>query len=303
VVNKSKLRIEQMELGFCGLGNMGTAMVTRFLTQGHRVTVWNRTDGKATLLLDRGAVWAATPAQVAAQNSIVFTCLRDDEAIKEVYTGSDGLLAGECAGRLFVDTSTVSAEIIQTVAETAQAKGSSFLECPVAGPPIRALEGRLMGFAGGSEGDFARAKPLLTDICEKVDLFGPLGSGNALKLAVNLPLLVYFAALGEALSLLHDVPADPQKIMGILAQSPGAANAMALVGPWIAEALAGREAGAAIMGLSVVRKDLHLMLDAAKRTHAELPVTAAALQTYDEAVEKGWGDRPFWNLAFHKTKS
>jgi 3-hydroxyisobutyrate dehydrogenase len=292
-----------MELGFCGLGNMGTAMVTRFLTQGHRVTVWNRTAGKATPLLDRGAVWATTPAQVADQNGIVFTCLRDDEAIKDVYAGSDGLLAGERAERLFVDTSTVSAETIQTVAKKAQAKGGSVLECPVAGPPVRALEGRLMGFAGGSDEDYARSKPLLTELCEMVDLFGPVGSGNALKLAVNLPLLVYFAALGEAISLLRDVPADPQKIMGVLAQSPGAANAMALVGPWIAEALAGREAGAAIMGLSVVRKDLHLMLDAAKRAHTELPVTAAALETYDEAVNDGWGDRPFWRLALYKAKS
>jgi 3-hydroxyisobutyrate dehydrogenase len=109
-------------------------MVTRFLDQGHRVTVWNRTAGKTASLLDRGALWATTPAQVADQNGIVFTCLHDDGAIKEVYAGTDGLLACECAERLFVDTSTVSAEVIQTVAETAQAKGGSFLECPVAGP-------------------------------------------------------------------------------------------------------------------------------------------------------------------------
>lgn len=289
-----------MDVGFCGLGSMGAAMAARLMAKGHRVTVWNRTAAKATSLLDQGAIWADTPADVASRNAIVVTCVFDDAAVAQVYSGETGLLAPDCHGRLFIETSTVSAQTIREMAEQAQASGAAVLECPVAGAPAMARGGDLMGFAGGAESDFERAKPLLDDLCRRVDFFGPLGSGNAVKLAVNLPLLAYFEALGEALALVRDVPVDPEKIVGVLSESPGGANVMRIAKGWLTEALrSGREAGG-VLSLGAVRKDLHLIIDAARRAGTSLPVTTAALQSYDSAVRDGWGERPFWMLSLYR---
>jgi 3-hydroxyisobutyrate dehydrogenase len=163
-----------------------------------------------------------------------------------------------------------------------------------------ARDGKLMGFAGGATTDFVRVRPLLDDLCQRLDHFGPLGGGNAVKLAINLPLIAYFEALGEALALVRDVPVDPQKIIAVLSESPGGANVMKFAGPWITDALtSGREA-AGLFPLAGVRKDFHLMLDAARRIGTTLPVTSATLQSYDDAVADGWGARPFWTLSLYR---
>jgi 3-hydroxyisobutyrate dehydrogenase len=289
-----------MDVGFCGLGDMGAAMAARLLDKGHRVTVWNRTAAKAKPLLDQGATWAASPAEVATRNGIVITSLFDDKAITDVFDGPDGLLAPDCRGKLFIETSTVHAETTLEMAAGAQARGAILLECPVAGGPPMARDGKLMGLVGGAVADLVRARPLLDDLCQRLDHFGPLGAGNAVKLAINLPLVVYFEALGEALALVRDVPVDPQLIIAVLSESPGGANVMKFAGPWIAEALtSGREAGG-LLPLAAARKDLHLMLDAAQRVGAALPVTSATLQSYEDAVADGWGARPFWTLSLYR---
>ena len=289
-----------MDVGFCGLGGMGAAMAARLLERGHRLTVWNRTAARAVPLVEQGAVSVSTPAEVAQQNQFVIICVFDDEAVKAVYAGAGGVLTTDCSGKLFIETSTVSDETIRGIAEKAEAKGAAVLECPVAGAPAMARGGNLMGFAGGAEPDFDRAKPILDDLCQSLDYFGPLGSGNAVKLAVNLPLLAYFEALGEALALARDVPVNPEKMIAALSQSPGGANVMRIAAGWIIEALrSGNQAGG-VMSLAAVRKDLHLMLDAARRAGASLPLTSAALQSYDSAVDDGWGERPFWTVSLYR---
>lgn len=289
-----------MKVGFCGLGGMGAAMATRLLDRGHRVSVWNRTAAKTQPLVDQGAVRAATPASVAAGSGIVITCLFDDQAVADVYDGPNGLLTADCRGALFVETSTIRAETISDLADRVRGKRAGLRECPVAGAPAMARAGQLIGFAGGDDTDFARARPVLDDLCQRLDHFGPLGSGNAMKLAVNLPLLAYIEALGEALALARNVPVDPQKLVTALAESPGGANAMKIAGPWIVEALtSGREA-AGLMSLAAVRKDLHLMIEAAERAGTEFPVASAALASFDDAVAAGWGERPFWTLSLYR---
>src|SRR5690349_16662605 len=99
-----------MEIGFCGTGRMGAAMVQRLMDQGHRLTVWNRTEAKAKPLVEKGARWAKTPAEVAAANDIVITILTDQRAVDAVYQGPQGLLSGNAKGKLFIDMSTVTPE-------------------------------------------------------------------------------------------------------------------------------------------------------------------------------------------------
>src|SRR5579883_1256197 len=111
-----------MDIGFCGTGRMGAAMVHRLIDLGHRLTVWNRTEAKAKPLLDKGARWAKTPAEVASANEIVITILTDRRAVEAVYQGPQGLLSGAVKGKLFIDMSTVTPETIRKLAAAARAK-------------------------------------------------------------------------------------------------------------------------------------------------------------------------------------
>jgi len=289
-----------LSIGFCGLGGMGSAITERLIAQGHHLNIWNRTPDRAAPLVALGATQAKTPAGIASTSDIVLTCLFDDAALNEVYAGPEGLLSGNCADTLFIDTSTVRADTLIALAEQARAKGAALLECPIAGPPPAARAGNLLGFTGGTGAEMARARPVLEAFCRKVLHMGALGTGNRMKLAVNLPLLVYFTALGEALSLVRDVPVDPRQIIELLGESPGGANVMKLMGPLIADAwIEGKDPGG-FFSVSAVRKDVRLMLAAAERSGLSLPVTRSALDSYDEAVDAGWADRPFFTQALYR---
>src|SRR5579863_7416068 len=177
-----------MELGLVGTGRMGAAMGDRLLDLGHKLTVWNRSPEKAQALVARGARMADAPSAVASAGEIILTVLTDANAVAAVYDGPRGLLAGKVTGKLLIDMSTVSPATTRSLAQRVRAKGAGFLECPVGGTVGPARDGRLLGLAGGSAEDFARAKPVLDQLCRRVDLLGPNGTGSAMKLAINLPL-------------------------------------------------------------------------------------------------------------------
>src|SRR5260370_9321761 len=214
-----------MEIGFCGTGRMGAAMVQRLMDQGHRLAVWNRSADKTRPLLKRGARAAKTPAEAAAGREIVITMLTDARAVGAVYDGPQGLLSGDAKGKLFIDMSTVTPETTKKLAARLRAKGAALVECPVGGTVGPARDGKLLGLAGGEPGDFARAKPILEQLCRRVDHLGPNGAGSAMKLAINLPPIVYWDALGQALSLARDLGLAPSKLLDVINESSARANA------------------------------------------------------------------------------
>ncbi len=279
-----------MEIGFCGIGRMGAAMVQRLMDQGHSLTLWNRTEAKTKPLLERGARQAKTPAEVAAANDIVITMLTDGRAVDAVYGGAQGLLSGAVRGKLFIDMSTVTPETTRQLARRVRDKGAALVECPVGGTVGPAREGKLLGLAGGEPGDFARAKPILEQLCRRVDHLGANGNGSAMKLAINLPLIVYWEALGEALSLVKDAGIAPAKALEIMGESSGGANALKTRAAKIATAM---EGGTPDVGFDIdgMRKDLRTMAEAARTLGVELPTAATALQSYDAAAKDGWGNR------------
>lgn len=279
-----------MEIGFCGTGRMGGAMVLRLLEQGHRVTVWNRTRSKATALLEQGALWAASPAELARRHDTVLSILTDARAAEAVYGGADGLLAAAAAGSLFIEMSTLTPDATKRLAAEAAAKGARLLECPVGGTVGPARDGKLLGLAAGDSAAFARAKPLLDQLCRRVDYLGPSGCGAAMKLAINLPLAVYWEALREAMSLIADTGIDPAQALAIMQESSGGANALKNRAAKIVTALAG---GTPDVGFDIdgVRKDLRLMAEAASRAGTELPLAQRTLDAYDAAAGEGWGGR------------
>jgi len=278
-----------MKIGIAGTGKMGAAIAVRLMGLGHEITVWNRTPGKAKDLAASGAKIAASPAALASDAEIVMTILTDAEAIHAVYGGPQGLLSGNVSGKLFIEMSTVRPAVEIALAARVKQKGGALVECPVSGTTGPAREGKLFGFAGGADADVESVKPLLESMCRRVEHVGPVGSGARMKLAVNLPLFVYWQALGEALLLCRSLNLEPERLMGILADTSGAANALKTRGGAVAAHLAGKDAGPVSFAVDLVCKDLETMVAEAKALGGKLPVAETALRCFEEAVNAGLG--------------
>jgi 3-hydroxyisobutyrate dehydrogenase len=280
-----------MRIGVAGLGRMGSAIAARLMEVGHEVTVWNRSADKVEPLTAAGAKAAASPAELATQVEAIVTILTNRDAIAAVYEGPAGLLAGTVKGKLVIEMSTVQPQTEVALAEKVRAKGAVFVECPVGGTVGPAREGKLLGVAGGTAEDFARAKPLLTQMCRRVEHVGPVGAGSAMKLALNLPLMVYYQALGESYVLCRHLGLDPKWLMEFLGDTSGAPNILKVRGAKIAEALAGGDAGPPAFDVDSIRKDLATMVAEGKTRGASLPLAERTLAVYDEAAKDGWGKR------------
>ncbi|MBC7585879.1 MAG: NAD(P)-dependent oxidoreductase, partial [Tardiphaga sp.] len=215
-----------MKIGICGTGRMGAAIGQRVMSQGHDLTVWNRDAGKTKPLVDAGASRADTPAALVAACDITIVMLLNDAAMQAVYNADNGLLKADLAGKLIIDMSTVLPETMIELGTAVTKAGGGFVECPVGGTVGPARDGKLFGLAGGTEADFARALPLLEQLCRRVEHVGALGAGAAVKLAVNLPLMVYLQALAESLTLCRPLGLPPERLIDILADTPGAPPAL-----------------------------------------------------------------------------
>lgn len=278
-----------MKIGLAGTGRMGAAMAQRLLGVGHELTVWNRTADRTRPLAALGAKVAASPAQLAQGADMVLTILTNAEAIEATYNGASGLLAGEVGGKLFVEMSTVRPQVEQALAAKVQARGASLIDCPVGGTVGPAQTGKLLGFVGGAAADVARARPVLEQLCRRVEHVGPVGSGARLKLAINLPLLVYWQSLGEALALCQSLDVEPARLMDIIADTSGGTNVLKVRGQAIAEALKGKEIAPPTFDVDSIRKDLSTMIEEARALGYEAPVTERALQCYDAVSRAGNG--------------
>ena len=278
-----------MKLGIAGTGRMGAAIATRLLGLGNEVNVWNRTADKARALMAAGAKVAATPAELAGRSEIVITILSDAAAIDAAYHGSSGLLSGNVAGKLFIEMSTVRPEIERKLAERVREKGAALVECPVAGTVGPAREGKLLGFVGGDEADAARAKPLLDQICRRVEHVGPVGHGASIKLAINLPLFVFWQSFGEALSLCEPLGLDPARLVDIFADTSGGPNVLKMRRATIVAAMQGKHTGPISFDVDGMRKDLRTMIEEAASRGTTLPVASRALECFDEAAREGLG--------------
>lgn len=278
-------------IGIAGLGRMGAAMAERLLDEGQSLVVWNRSPGRTEALVARGAKAAASPAELAGAADTIITILTDDAAIEQVYAGADGILAADLTGKTVIEMSTVRPEVQVALAARVRAKGGHYVECPVGGTTGPARQGKLLGLAGGDAADIERVKPVLDLLCRRVAVAGPVGAGAAMKLAVNLPLMVYYQALGEAVTLCQHLGHDPAWLVELLSDTSGAPTMMKTRGPSIALALAGGDPQPRTFDIDLVRKDLRTMIAEAASRGASLPVVARALEVYDGASAAGWGAR------------
>ncbi|HEY4861926.1 MAG TPA: NAD(P)-dependent oxidoreductase [Xanthobacteraceae bacterium] len=275
-----------MQIGIAGLGKMGSAIAQRLIEVGHDLTVWNRSPEKARPLANAGAKVATNPADVARNAQTVITILSDAAAIDAVYGGPAGLLAGDVTGKLFIEMSTVAPATETALAEKVRAKGAALVECPVGGTTGPARQGKLIGLMGGEPADIERARPILEQLCRRLEHCGPLGTGAVMKLTINMPLMIYWQALGEALALCRPLGLDPARLMELLADTSGGPNVLKVRGPAVAAMLKGGDLGPVTFDIDSAVKDLRTMLGEGKRQGLELPLVERTLSCYEETKGK-----------------
>src|SRR4030081_1273422 len=279
-----------MKIGVCGTGRMGSSITQRLMSVGHEIGVWNRNSAKTRPLTEAGAKPFASPAELADGCEVVVVMLLNDAATEAVYRGPNGILTAKLAGKFLIDMSTVRRDAMVSFGTAVASQGAAFVECPVGGSTAPAKEGKLFGLAGGAKADVARAMPGLEQLCRRIEHVGELGSGATMKLAVNLPLLVYWQARGEALTICKPLNLPADRLIDILSDTAGTPTAMKGRRAAIATALSGAPRGETAFGPNAAKKDLASALQFGASIHAELPVTASALACYEEAEPAGLGD-------------
>jgi 3-hydroxyisobutyrate dehydrogenase len=279
-----------MKIGVCGTGRMGSSIAQRLMAVGHDVAVWNRDVAKTRPLTDAGARSFASPAELVEGCEAIIVMLLNDAATGAVYRGPKGILNAKLAGRLLIDMSTVRPDTMQSVGTAVTQQGAAFVECPVGGSTGPAREGKLFGLVGGPSCDVSRAMPVLEQLCRRIEHVGDLGSGATMKLAINLPLLVYWQALGEALTICEPLKLTPDRLIDILSDTAGAPAAMKGRGAVIAKGLSGQPREETAFGISAAKKDLATAVQFAASMGAALPVASSALACFEEAEATGLGD-------------
>jgi 3-hydroxyisobutyrate dehydrogenase len=279
-----------MKIGIAGTGKMGTAIAARLKSVGHDLLVWNRTEAKAQAAIALGATWYPTARDLIQQSDIVICLLTNEQALDDVYFSANGLLSAPAPGKLIIEMSTVSPDKQAVMADKASKVGVKYLECPVGGSIGPAKEGKLIGFVGGSAEDLEIARPLLEQMCKRVEHVGNHGAGSMMKLAINLPLLVYWHTFAEALSLIQPLGLDPKRVVDIFSETSGGPNLLKNRGAFIAQSLIDGKSDTVNVTLNTVIKDLNAMRTHAQTLDRKLPLTELAMANFEASAKSGLGD-------------
>lgn len=285
-------------IGIAGTGRMGTAFARRLVETGHDVMVWNRTPDRAGAAAEAGAQVAADLARLARCDAILLS-LTDAVAVNAV---ADSLLAADLRGRLVIDLSTLLPHETRALAARISAAGADFVDCPVGGTVAPALKGQLLGMAGGTEAAFARARPILDRLCRRVEHLGPAGRGAAMKLAVNLPLALYWQTLAEALTMIEGEGIPAETAISLLADSSGGPTVLKNRAQVVVDTMQGQDQPGTF-DISGLAKDLDLALQQAAASGRQLPLAEAARKSYAAAVAEGLGGYDGASLTRHLLKT
>ncbi|WP_371189334.1 NAD(P)-dependent oxidoreductase [Thalassotalea maritima] len=273
-------------VAFIGLGVMGYPMAGHLQNSGYQVTVYNRTTEKAKRWADQYAgEYATTPALAAKSADIVFCCVGNDDDVRQVVYGDDGILSGLKEGGILVDHTTASAELARELAQEAQRQGKYFIDAPVSGGQAGAENGQLTIMCGGPEDVFAKVQPVMEAYAKFSQLLGPVGNGQIAKMANQICIAGVVQGLSEALNFAQRAGLDADKLVETI--SKGAA------GSWQMEnRYKTMYAGEYDFGFAVdwMRKDLAIAFAEAKKYDAKLPMTEMVDGFYEE-VQKLGGNR------------
>ncbi|HLB47868.1 MAG TPA: NAD(P)-dependent oxidoreductase [Anaerolineales bacterium] len=275
-------------LGFVGLGVMGSRMVKRLLDAGHTVTGYNRTQSKAQWLIDAGMKWGGTPRAVAQAADVTLSMVTNTAALRAIADGLDGILAGLGAGKLYVDMSTVSPAASRELAARVAAKGAAMLDAPVSGSVITLEEGKLSLMVGGEAAAFERVKPILLSIGPKVTHVGGNGLAVSMKIATNLSLAVQMLAFSEGVLLAEKSGIKREVAVEVLLNSVIASPMVKYRGPFVL-----RMPDEAWFDVDMMQKDMMLALEMGRQLDVPLPTTAATNEFLTAARGMGWAEQDF----------
>ena len=272
------------KVAFIGLGVMGYPMAGHLKEKGgHDVTVWNRTSEKAAKWAGQyGGNQASTPREAASGAAFVFMCVGNDDDVRSVVYGEDGIFAGMDKGATLVDNTTASAELARELAEAASEKGFKFIDAPVSGGQAGAENGALTVMCGGDQADFDAAKPVIEAYAKMVGLMGPAGSGQLTKMMNQICIAGLVQGLSEAIAFGQKSGLDIEKVVSVI--SKGAAGSWQMENRHKTMNEGHYDHGFAVEWM---RKDLGICLAEAKRNGARLPVTALVDQFYAEVEAMG----------------
>ena len=270
-------------VAFVGLGVMGYPMAGYISKAGHNVTVYNRTDSKAGKWLSeyKGSK-ADTPAKAVVDADFVFTCVGNDDDLKEVTIGKDGIYTAIKRGSIYIDNTTASANIARKLAKSAEAHGFRFLDAPVSGGQAGAENGALTVMVGGSKMAFEKAKPIIDCYSKKVKLLGPSGNGQLAKMVNQICIAGLVQGLSEGINFGVKSGLNMEDVIEVI--SKGAAQSWQMENRYKTMLDDKFEHGFAV---DWMRKDLKIALDEAKKNGSLLPITEIVDQYYAEVQEMG----------------
>ena len=270
-------------VAFIGLGVMGYPMAGHLAAAGHRVTVWNRTAAKAEKWVgEHKGTSAATPREAAEGAAFVFSCVGNDDDLRSVCYGEDGILAGLAKGAVLVDNTTASADVARELAQAAADQGCGFIDAPVSGGQAGAENGVLTVMCGGEEAVYERAAPVIDAYARMCKLLGPAGAGQLTKMANQICIAGILQGLSEALNLAECAGLDGRQVVEVI--SKGAAQSWQMENRYETMLDGHYDHGFAVEWM---RKDLDICQAEARRLGVSLPVAALVNQFYAEVEALG----------------
>lgn len=275
-------------LGFIGLGLMGSRIVKRLLAAGHQVSGYNRTRAKAENLIQAGMQWKNSPREVAQAADITLTMVTDTAALSSITNGPDGILAGLSTGKIYVDMSTVSPKLIRDLSERVAATGANMLEAPVSGSVPAVESGTLIIYVGGDADVLEKARPIFEALSQKIIHVGESGRAISMKIAINLNLAPQLISLFEGVLVAERSGIPRAAALDALLNSVAASTAMKYRAPFMLKLPEEVWFSAAMM-----KKDINLALELGKELGVTLRSAELANEMLTKAIEMGWGDEDF----------
>ena len=274
-----------MKVGLVGLGRMGSAIAQRLGERGCEVIAWDR-NAKATAAQGNRVRAVDGPRAVADSADIVLSIITEDKGVRRVFTGADGFLATNVAGKLFVEMSTLQPATHRELAPQVMARGARLIDAPVLGSIPTVREGKLVALVGGEASDVERARSVLDQLTRHIAHIGSNGAGCAMKLAVNLGMAVYLQALAESLALGVSEGLTVDQMLGILSDAVTAT-------PWLKGKLPvlRGEPSDITLDIRTMRKDVLSAIATGARNGVAMPATSGALASLAAAVAGGWGEK------------
>jgi len=275
-------------IGYVGLGVMGSRMVKRLLDAGHTVTGYNRTKEKCAWLIEAGLRWADTPRAVAEAADITFSMVTDTRAVQAITQGPNGIIAGLGPGKIYVDMSTMSPAYSRELAKQVAACGAQMLDAPVSGSVITLEQGKLSIMVGGPEDAFRKAEPVLKEIGPKVTHVGGNGLAVSMKIAINLSLAVQMLAFSEGILLAEKSGISRETAVDVLTHSVIGSQMVQYRGPFVL-----KMPEEALFDCTMMQKDMLLAMELGRHLDVPLPTTAVTNEFLTAARGMGLGKQDF----------